>query len=303
MNGLKLFFCLWLAAAANACSPSECDVLLLQLDVEKITIAATHATANLSYSRAQRQVAKRTRRGKIGHVLLTHIRDRMATKWISASGNQSASTDSGEHSSSIDRESAEEEEEEEVLESFTAVFMNVLDIGWLFPFLSDKKYWKQNCVRFMVIQVLFVFMSILLAALEIDFSSGSSSKTMLEVLTYAAPSLLTVMALYLYLSGTTHNSGKAGESPEDDEFRPETFTGLALISNLDVFAVYVPILTDNVATPMELLGGITLLSAGITMICLLFSESQWLADTCHKIPVWAIIGVIAAASWAETLIA
>lgn len=164
--------------------------------------------------------------------------------------------------------------------------MNTLDILWLWPFLKDPMRWKQNTVVFMLTQIIFVLLAAGMAWVEL----GVSNDRLAEVLTIASPALLTVISLMLFV----FDNKEQKEGPQVG-----LLSAIALISNLDVFAVYVPILAEGIITPVLLLVAIILLSALNVGFCLLTYRSTVMSQILLLIPLWASLGIIAGLSWIE----
>jgi len=164
--------------------------------------------------------------------------------------------------------------------------MNTLDILWLWPFLKDPMRWKQNTVVYGLTQIIFV----ILAAGMAWFELGVSNDKLVEVLTIASPALLTVISLILLVIDNKEQK----EGPEVG-----LLSAIALITNLDVFAVYVPILAEGIITPVLLLVAIILLSALNVGFCLLTARSPLMSRILLLIPLWASLGIIAGLSWVE----
>jgi len=294
-----------LAADNVVCtSLDECpQLLLLQMEATKITnghAGSVWADEPTWKDRLASLLAgKRTRRGKNSHALLAHFRKRFEITELRqrSSSYTHRLPNSTNASTRVDEASYVAEAG---VDLFTTVFMNVVDCAWLFPFLGNKIYWKQNCLVFLVIQMVFAALSVWMAFLEIDLTSGSSSALLLDILTYAAPISLTVIALYLYVTDfkLSHKDGADDHGKENAEaFSTSAFAVILTFSNLDVFAVYVPIIYDEIAYPTTLVGGVALLSVFIMILCLVFSESVWLVEKCEQIPPWGICSIVATASW------
>jgi len=312
MKFLCIFaFLLAAVAADNVCtSLDECpEMLLLQMEAKTVmngTAPSVSADESTWKDRlAPLLLGKRTRRGKKGHALLAYFRKRgrfEITESRQPSNFTNTSTEVGD--------TAVEDLEEEVLDLFTTVFMNLMDCLWLFPFLASKIYWKYNCVVYVVIQTIFAVVSVLLAFLEVGLAKdasgrGSSSGVLLDILAYAPPTLLTVITLFLYLTHVevSHKDSADAHAEEDAQaFSTSIFAVILSLSNLDNFAVYVPIIYGEVATPMVLTAGVALCSVLVMMVCLLFSENAWLVYKCEQIPPWAVCTIIAAGSWIEIIL-